>query len=338
MIKEGIQKLVEFENLTQEQVYQIFNEIMKAEATPSQIASFITALRMKGETVDEITGAALSMRSCSYKVQTPVNDIILDTCGTGGGKTSTFNISTAVAFVAAGCGIYVAKHGNRAVTSRSGSADVLEALGVNIQMPIERSAECLKKVGICFMFAPLYHPAMKYAMPPRKEIGIRTIFNALGPLSNPANANAQLLGVYEQKLTPVMAGVLKNLKSKRAYVVYGTDDGVDEVSITGRTQISELKENSVNTYTITPEQIGIKRCAIKDIEGADARTCAEIIKAILSGEKGAKTDVVIANSIFAILSAGKAQDIEDAKRLAQESISSGKAYGKLNKLIEFSNI
>jgi anthranilate phosphoribosyltransferase len=334
MIKECIQNLVEFQNLTQEETKEVFDEIMKGEATASQIASFITALRMKGETIDEITGAAISMRSYCYRVDIGSN-IILDTCGTGGGKSHTFNISTAVAFVCAGCGIYVAKHGNRAITSRCGSADVLEALGMNIQTPVEKAAECLKNIGICFLFAPLYHPAMRFAMPSRREVGIRTIFNILGPISNPAGANAHLMGVYDKSLTSVMAMVLKNLQTKRAYVVNGIDDGVDEVSIVGRTQVSELKDGEVSTYTITPEQLGINRCGMEDMQGIDALTCANIIKSILSGEKGPKTDVVVANSIFAILAAGKAQDIKEAKKIAIDSIDSGRAGEKLNKLIQF---
>jgi anthranilate phosphoribosyltransferase len=276
MIKQAILKVAEGRDLGADEMVEVFTEIMSGSAEPSQIASFITALRCKGETIDEITAAARVMRKFASHVdidssididRDEINiekETILDTCGTGGTGTNTFNISTTVAFVVAGCGIRVAKHGNRAASSACGSADVLEALGVALDLSPARVKDSIESIGIGFMYAPVFHKAMKYAVPVRKAIGIRTIFNILGPLANPANANCQVLGVYDKALTPVMANVLNNLGLKRAFVVHGLDT-LDEISITGPTQISEVKEKKVRTYRIVPERFGLKRATLKDI-------------------------------------------------------------------------
>ncbi|MCP3678578.1 MAG: anthranilate phosphoribosyltransferase, partial [Deltaproteobacteria bacterium] len=251
MIKEAIAKVIASQDLTESEMVEVMNEIMTGGASPAQISAFITALRMKGETVAEITGAARVMRERATKIEVKAERVV-DTCGTGGDESMTFNISTAAAFVAAGAGVVVAKHGNRSVSSKSGSADVLKALGVNIEVEVERVEECIGEIGIGFLFAPLLHGAMKYAAPVRREIGIRTVFNILGPLTNPAGARFQLLGVYDPLLTDMMAQVLNNLGSKRAFVVRG-EDGLDEITLTSVTKITELKDGSIQSYTIRPE-------------------------------------------------------------------------------------
>src|SRR5512136_2142206 len=253
MIKEAIAKAVNREDLRETEMMEVMNEIMEGKATSAQIAAFMTGLRIKGETVDEVTGAARIMRQKATRIDAR-SSIIVDTCGTGGDGMKTFNISTTTAFVAAAAGLTVAKHGNRAVSSSCGSADVLEALGVNISAPPEIVEECIQQVGIGFLFAPKLHGAMKYAIGPRREIGLRTIFNMLGPLTNPASATAQLIGVYDPKLTEMFAGVLKNLGTKRAFIVHGAD-GLDEATVTGQTRVSELKDGLVNTYDMDPVEI-----------------------------------------------------------------------------------
>ncbi len=334
-IREAIANLIEDIDLTESEAVSVMNEIMSGEATPTQVASFLTALRMKGETVQEITGAARVMREKADHVKVHSN-CVLDTCGTGGDQMETFNISTAVAFVVAGAGVTVAKHGNRSVSSRSGSADVLSALGVNIEIPKEKVEQCLAKVGMGFLFAPLLHQAMKYAVTPRREIGIRTIFNLLGPLTNPANATHQLIGIYDGALTESIAMVLNNLGTCRAMVVHG-EEGLDEISLCGPTKVSELRDNQVTTYSISPEQLGLMQCRLEDLHGGTPEECAAILRGVLQGEKGPKRDVVLLNSGAALLTSGIAGTISQGMDLAVESIDSGKAQSKLDLLVQVTN-
>jgi len=349
MIREAIGKIVEGIDLTQEEMVSCMEEIMTGQATQAQVGSFITGLRLKGETVEEITGAAIVMRRKALKIMVKGNvvdldrddinidrETIIDTCGTGGSGTNTFNISTTTAFVVSGAGLKVAKHGNRAVSSQCGSADVIKALGVNIDIPPEKVEQCIKKIGIGFLYAPLFHEAMKYAIGPRREIGIRTIFNLLGPLTNPANANCQVLGVYKAELTDVIANVLKNLGSKRAFVVYGMDT-LDEITVTGKTRVSELKDNKVRTYFIHPKDFGIKQAKLEDIKGGSVEENARIVRDVLDGEKGPRQDVVLLNASAALVAGGLARDFKDGIRIARLSIESGRAREKLEQLIEFTN-
>ncbi|MGB9597387.1 MAG: anthranilate phosphoribosyltransferase [Candidatus Poribacteria bacterium] len=334
MIREAINKLVNNEDLSQEESSMAMNEIMNGEATPAQIASFITALRMKGETIDEITGCAKVMREKVTPIKTNA-DYVVDTCGTGGDNSHTFNISTISAFVAAGAGVRIAKHGNRAVSSNCGSADVLKAIGVNIEADADKVAKCVDEVGIGFLFAPLLHPAMKYAITPRREIGIRTIFNILGPLTNPASARGQVLGVYDRSLTESLAHVLKNLGSDHIFVVHGAD-GLDEITVTDRTFVSELKDGKVYSYTINPEDFDIPKADKSELIGGTTDENAKIILNILKGEKGAKRNIVLLNAGTAIVAGGKASTIKEGIALAEESIDSGKALQKLEMLIKYS--
>jgi anthranilate phosphoribosyltransferase len=348
MIKESIAKLAKHEDLSEKEAADTMSEIMSGEATDAQLAAFITALRMKGETVEEITGCARIMRAFATPVNVHTNvdldredigidrETILDTCGTGGDGTGTFNVSTASAFVVAACGLMVAKHGNRSVSSACGSADVLEALGVNINSSTEKVEECLRALGIGFLFAPLMHGAMKYAIGPRKQIGIRTIFNILGPLTNPARATAQVLGVYNANLTEKMAGVLKNLGSRKAWVVYGMD-GLDEISVCADTQVSELSDGALKTFVITPEQFGLKRAAMAGIKGGDALTNAAIIRAVFDGETGPKRDIVLLNAGAALYIGDKASSVADGIKLAAGALDSGRAKEKLAKLAALTN-
>jgi len=349
MIKEAIEKVVKRINLTEAEMRGVFDEIMSGKSTDAAIGAFVTALRMKGETIDEITGAAKTMREKSTHINVgkklvdidrdDINideETIIDTCGTGGSGTNTFNISTTVAFVVAGCGLKVAKHGNRAASSRCGSADVLEALGVKLDVSPDLVRRCILEIGIGFMYAPLFHGAMKYAVTPRKEIGIRTIFNILGPLSNPANATSQVLGVYEAPLTETLAEVLKNLGSRRAFVVYGMDT-LDEITITGKTKVTELKEGRIRTYYITPEKFGLKRAALEEIAGGNAKENADIIVSVLKGERGPRRDVVLLNAAAALVAGSRAKDFKAGISLAAEAIDSGKALDKLLKLVELTN-
>jgi len=309
--------------------------IMSGNATPSQIGGFITALRMKGETVDEIAGAASVMRQKATSIEPALKngELLIDTCGTGGDSSGTFNISTASALVAAGAGAIVAKHGNRSISSKCGSADVLEALGVDISITPERMTQCIETVGIGFLFAPGLHGAMKHAIGPRKELGIRTIFNILGPLTNPASAGAQLLGVYDPKLCVVMAEVLKSLGCIRAMVVHGS--GLDEISISGPTDIAMLEDGVVSRRKVVPEDLGVKRANREELMGGDAGENASIVRDILSGSNGPKRDVVVINSAACLMVAGIASDFEDGIRKACDSIDTGKAEGKLEGLISF---
>lgn len=328
MIREAISKLVGGEEISGDETLQVANEIMNGEATPAQIAAFITSLRIQGEKVHNITSFAKVMREKMVRIECD-DDIILDTCGTGGDELGTFNISTASALVAAGAGIKVAKHGNKSVSSRCGSADVFEALGVNIKVSKEVSEKCLNEVGICFLFAPLYHPAMKHAIGPRREIGIRTIFNILGPLCNPALANYQLMGVFSEKLTETLAEVLRDLGTVRALVVSGSD-GLDELSTTTTTSIAELNEGKIDTYFIDPTQFGIKLASLENLIGGDAQRNAQIILSILHGETSAFADAVVLNAAGAIYVTGKAASIADGVEVARDVISSGAALETLN--------
>ncbi len=334
-IREAIEKLVNRVNLSEAETIDVMNQIMTGEATPLQVASFLTALRVKGETVEEITGAARVMREKAHRVNVG-SKTVLDTCGTGGDQKGTFNISTASAFVVAGAGVNVAKHGNRSVSSQSGSADVLGALGVKIDAPKERVEACIDKVGISFLFAPLLHEAMKYAVQPRRDIGIRTVFNLLGPLTNPAMASHQLLGLYSGELVGVVAHVLKNLGSVRAMAVHGLE-GLDEISLCGPTKVAELRDGQVKEYTIEPEPLGLKKCRLEDLRGGNAEASAAIVRGVLRGDKGPARDVVLLNSGAALYVSGTAATIAEGLRLAAESIDSGKARQKLEQLIQMTN-
>ncbi len=335
MIKEAIAKIITGTSLTEAEAETVMREIMQGEATDAQIAAYITALRMKGETVEEITGSARVMRekAVHIKLDAPFQ---VDTCGTGGDMSDTFNISTTVAFVVAGAGVAVAKHGNRSVSSKSGSADVLQALGINIEMPTRRVEECLNEVGIAFLFAPLMHQAMKYAIGPRREIGIRTIFNLLGPLTNPAGVKAQIMGVYAADLTGLLAKVLGNLGLTHAYVVHGTD-GLDEITITERTKVSELKDGSVNEYYVHPSDFDLPTGKAEDLKGGDPKENAAITLAVLKGEKGPRRDIVLLNAAAGLIAAGRAQDFRDGIRLAGDAIDSGAAMKKLEEMRTFTN-
>ncbi|RLC29407.1 MAG: anthranilate phosphoribosyltransferase [Deltaproteobacteria bacterium] len=345
MIRESVGRVVAGKNLSQAEMEQTMEKIMDGEATPAQIGAFITALRMKGETVDEITGAARVMRAKAIKIPlkkalthrdggNSCSEAILDTCGTGGDGVGTFNVSTATAFVVAGGGVVVAKHGNRAVSSRCGSADVLEALGVKLDIAETDVARCIGKIGIGFLYAPVFHEAMKHAAGPRREIGIRTIFNILGPLTNPAGATAQVLGVYDPDLTEKMAHVLGRLGTTEAFVVCG-DGSLDEISITGPTRLSHLKNGNVRTFDITPEQFGFTRARTDAIKGGNVKQNAGILKKILEGETGPKRDMVLLNAGAAFVAAGKAPDIKGGIEQARESLDSGKARQRLNDLVLF---
>lgn len=335
-IQDAIKKVVTGVNLSKAEAEEVFSEIMTGNATDAQIAAFITALRMKGETVDEITGAASVMRDKATRITPAQPSFIVDTCGTGGDGSNTFNVSTATAFVAAGAGASVAKHGNRSVSSKCGSADVLEALGVKITISADRMKECLDSVGISFLFASSLHLAMKYAIGPRKEIGVRTIFNVLGPLTNPALAPAQLLGVFSADLTEKMAHVLLNMGTKKAYVVHGLDS-LDEISISGPTQISEVSDGKVTTYTISPQDYGIKPAPIEAIKGGDASHNAQIIREILNGAQGAQRDIVILNAAFALAASGIAKTPNEGIEMAKESVDKGYALKKLEILATVTN-
>ncbi|MDD5449543.1 MAG: anthranilate phosphoribosyltransferase [Candidatus Omnitrophica bacterium] len=331
MIKEAIDKLAKRIDLNGEETAQVFEEIMTGAATPIQIAAFITALRMKGETVSEISAAARVMRNKAARVTLSEQVDIIDTCGTGGDVSNTFNISTATALVVAGCGIKVAKHGNRCVSSQCGSADVLEELGVKIDLPPERVKQCIEKIGIGFMFAPVFHGAMKFASEPRKQIGIRTIFNILGPLSNPAGANYQIIGVYRPELTETMAKVLAALGAAGAMVVH-SHDGLDEISISAKTKITELRNKKIRTYYVQPTNFGLRRAPISFIKGGTRQENAAIIMDILNSKKGPKRDVVLMNASAALMVMEEARNFKEGVRIAAEAIDSRRALEKLELL------
>jgi len=335
MIKEAINNLVSANSLSFDQSAAVMEEIMDGEATPAQIAAFVTALRIKGETVDEIAGLASVMRAKAVPVKaTPP---VVDTCGTGGDNSSSINISTAAAFVAAGAGLKVAKHGNRAMTSQCGSADVLEALGVKIDLNAEAVATCLEKVGIGFMFAPIFHRAIKHAAGPRREIGIRTVFNILGPITNPARAESQVIGVPSKELGEKIAAVLHRLGTKHSLVVHSLD-GMDELSIRGKSVVWEVNEQGVLPPSeVEPADFGFKNTAISEIRGGTPAENADIMRRVLNGEKGAVRDVVALNAAAAIYAGDLASDMKDGLRLAESAIDSGQATEKLESLIKLSN-
>jgi anthranilate phosphoribosyltransferase len=333
MIKEAIAALVSGRSLTADDAAQVMEEIMQGEATPAQFGAFVTALRLKGETVDEIVGLARTMRARSIPVI--IDGLVVDTCGTGGDGSHTFNISTTAAFVAAGAGLKVAKHGNRAMSSQCGSADVLEALGVKIDLNAEQVQKCLQEIGIGFMFAPAFHPAMKYAAVPRREIGIRTVFNILGPLTNPAGAKAQVLGVADESLVEKLALALQHLGCHHALVVHG-ENGLDEITISGKTHVCELKGGHIVNYTIVPEDIGLT-CANSDsLKGGSAKENAELLRNILGGAAGPQQDAVLMNTAAVLLAGDKVETLRRGVELAQKTIDSGYALNKLEQLIELS--
>lgn len=332
MIKEAIDKIVYGKDLTVSEAETVMTEIMEGKVLPTQIAAFITALRMKGETVPEITGCARVMRRMVTRVNTK-HKFLVDTCGTGGDKSHTFNISTISAIVASGAGVVIAKHGNRSVSSKCGSADLLGKLGVNIEAPIRIVERCLDELGIGFLYAPLLHSAMKYAIGPRREIGIRTIFNILGPLTNPAGAQAQVLGVYEPELTETMAQVLGNLGSSEAWVVHGSD-GLDEITTTGITSVSRWANDKVESFRINPEDLGISKAKKEDLLGKDTALNAAIAQKVLGGETGPQRDIVVLNAAVAILCGKKAEDIQEGIAKARKSIDEGLAMEKLKGLIQ----
>jgi anthranilate phosphoribosyltransferase len=334
-IKEAIAQLLQSEDLTENEAEAIMEQIMTGQATPAQIGGFLVALRSKGETVEEVTGFARAMRRNALSIR-PHHHLLVDTCGTGGDGSGTFNISTTVAFVLAGAGMAVAKHGNRSVSSRCGSADVLDALGVKIDLSPEQVTACIDEVGIGFLYAPRFHPAMKHAIGPRREMGVRTVFNILGPLTNPAGAQAQVLGVYHGALTTMMAQVLGALGSRSAFVVHGAD-GMDELSTTGPNQVACLQHGHVHTFTLDPLDLGLERVGLDDLQGGDAEENAAITRSVLDGEPGPKRDVVLLNAAAAFVAGGRVEDLRQGLDLAAESIDSGAARSKLDELVAFSN-
>ena len=334
-MKSAIEKIRQKKNLTPQEMENAMRAIMKGEAAKEDVASFLLALRDKGPTIEEITAAARIMRQFALPVKTN-HKIILDTCGTGGDKSGTFNISTVVALVVAAAGVAVAKHGNRSVSSRCGSADILEALGVKIDLDNVQLGQCLDEVSIAFLFAQKLHPAMKHAAPVRKELGVETIFNILGPLTNPAGATHQMVGVYDRKFVEPLANVLKNLGSKKALVVHGKD-GLDEITTTDETFISEFDGQKVKSFTVTPEQFGIKKAKKEDLKGRDLGVNIKITQDTLEGQIGAKRDIVVLNAAHALYIAEKVRTVADGIKLAQESLDSGKAKKKLEELIKFTN-
>ncbi|MDR0708089.1 MAG: anthranilate phosphoribosyltransferase [Treponema sp.] len=334
MIKEAIQKAALRENLSYEMAEAVMDEIMSGSASPIQMAAFLTAMAVKGETNEEITASAAGMRKHCIRILHNMD--ALEIVGTGGDKSNSFNISTTSALVISAAGVPVAKHGNRAASSKSGAADVLEALGVNISVPPEKSLELLQTIGICFLFAQNYHISMKYVAPVRKELGIRTIFNILGPLVNPAGANMELLGVYDADMVEPMAQVLSNLGVKNALVVYG-EDGLDEISASAPTRVCEVRNGRFSSYTITPEQFGLARCKKTDLEGGSPEENARITRAILAGEPGPKRDAALLNSGAALYVARPDLSIMDAIEVARKTIDSGKAAAQLERFIARSN-
>jgi anthranilate phosphoribosyltransferase len=348
MIKNAISKVVLQQDLVEAEMIEVMNQIMGGEATQAQVGAFITALRMKGEAIDEITGAARVMRDHATPIRVgkaldidreEINldrETILDTCGTGGSGTKSFNISTTVAFVVSACGVKVAKHGNRSISSACGSADVLEALGVNLNLTPEQVESCINVVGVGFLFAPALHGAMKHTIGPRREIGIRTIFNILGPLTNPAGADRQILGVYDEKLVEVLAKVLVKLGCQRGFVVHGKD-GMDEITLTGPTRVAEINEGQVTLSTIEPEDFGLRRCLLSDLQGGDAEENAAIIRDVLAGSEGPKRDVVLLNAAYALGAAGIAESVAAGLQKARNMIDDGLAKAKLEGLVNLTN-
>ena len=331
MIKEAIQTLVSGHSLTTEEAASVMEEIMEGIVTPAQFGAFVTALRLKGETVEEIAGLAKTMRAKAIPVT--VAGPLVDTCGTGGDGSATINISTTAAFVVAGAELKVAKHGNRAMSSQCGSADVLEALGIKLDLTAEQVKRCLEEVGIGFMFAPSFHPAMKYAAGPRREIGIRTVFNILGPLTNPAGAQGQVLGVADGSLVEKLALVLKSLGCHHALVVHG-EDGLDEITLTGKTQVAELKNGTIRSYFISPEDFGLSRTSPDSLKGSTAAENATRLRHILSGSSGPQRDVVLINAAAAMVAGDRISSLPAGIELARQAIDSGRALAKLEQLIK----
>jgi anthranilate phosphoribosyltransferase len=335
MMQEAIKKAVAGEHLNREEARSVMETIMNGEATDAQIGGFLVAMRLKGETVEEISSFVRVMREKAIRIDDGSVEV-LDTCGTGGDGARTFNISTVSAFVAAGAGVTVAKHGNRSVSSKCGSADVLTELGVQIDIPPERVSECLRETGIGFLFAPKLHASMKYAIGPRRELGLRTFFNILGPMTNPAGARRQLLGVYDRALVETVAGVLADLGCTRAFVVHG-GDGLDEITTTCATTVAEVSGGGVRLFEIEPSRYGIPRASATDITGGDPARNAEIFLAVLSGETGAYRDIVLFNSAFSICAGGRAETPEEGLELAAMSIDSGAAMNAFERLRGFTN-
>jgi anthranilate phosphoribosyltransferase len=335
MIKDALAKLADRADLSEPEAEAVMAEMMDGTATSAQIAAYLMGLRQKGETVEEIVGSVKAMRSRALRIRVGAK-VVVDTCGTGGDGAHTFNISTAAALVAAGAGITVAKHGNRSISSKSGSADVLTALGVKIDLPPDRVADCIDEVGIGFLFAPLYHGAMKHCAGPRHEMGIRTLLNILGPLANPAGATYQVLGVYDANLTEILGRVLLELGAQHCLVIHGMD-GLDEITVSDRTKISEGKGGVVSSYFTAPEEFGLPRTPRKEITGGLPEDNARIMHDILRGRKGPKRDIVCLNAAAAMVVGGKAKTLKDGLRLAQQTIDSGAAAEKLERLIAYTN-
>lgn len=349
MIRQALSKVVDRHDLSEGEMIEVMSQIMSGECTPAQIGSFITALRMKGETVEEISGAARVMRERATPIWVGRNvldidrddinldqETILDVVGTGGDGTNTFNVSTTVSFVVSACGVKVAKHGNRSVSSACGSADVLEKLGVNLDVTPELVEHCINQIGIGFLFAPALHGAMKHAIGPRREIGIRTIFNILGPLTNPANADCQVMGVYREDLVEKLAGVLHRLGCKRGFVVHGRD-GMDEITLTGETAAAEVTPDGVRLFTITPEEFGFTRCSMQALKGGDAAVNAAIVRTVLAGEQGPKREIVLLNAAYALLAAGRCATVAEGITQAASAIDSGAALRQIEKLATLTN-
>jgi anthranilate phosphoribosyltransferase len=347
MITDALHRIaIHRQSLSREEARLVMSQVLAGDCTDAQIAGLLVALYMKGETVEEIVGFAEAIRAAAaplglrpnhtVDVSDTERDALVDTCGTGGDASGTFNISTATALVVAGAGVRVAKHGNRSVTSKCGSADVMEALGVNINLPTARLAACLREVGIAFLFAPAMHSAMQHVQTARRQLRLRTVFNLLGPLTNPANASAQVVGVYSMALVEKLAEALSMLGLHRALVVHGLD-GLDEITISGPTRIAEVRDGTVRTYEVTPEEFGMPRATLEDISGGDAAANAAIISEILEGRKSARRDVVLLNAAAALVAAGRADRLADALPLASKSIDSGAAAGKLAALVRFTN-
>ena len=335
MIKEAIECLTAGKNLTESQSENVMEAIMEGQATSAQIAALLVSLRLKGETVEEITGFVKVMRKKATHIHTKY-PVVVDTCGTGGDGANTFNISTTAAFVIAGAGAPVAKHGNRSVSSKCGSADLLEVLHVRLDLEPDQVESCLDEVGIAFLFAPLMHSAMKHAASPRREIGIRTVFNVLGPLTNPAGAKAQVLGVYDHKLTTKLGGVLARLGTDHSFIVHG-DQGLDEISLSGPTFVCEINNGKISEYTVDPEKYGLPRSPVKDLLGGSPSENAVHTLSILNGEPGPRRNAVLINAAFGLVASGLAEDLSEGLDLAAESISSGAALKKLQHLISFTN-
>jgi anthranilate phosphoribosyltransferase len=335
MFRENLNKIVQRNDLSETEMSEMIMDIFSGNTTDAQIGALMAALATKGETFEELAGAAKAMRRKARRIQTTAGTVV-DTCGTGGDGAHTFNISTTTAFVVAGCGVTVAKHGNRSVSSRCGSADLLEALGVNLEIDPEIVEESVQEIGIGFLFAPLYHSAMRYAANARKEVGLRSIFNMLGPLTNPAGANCQLLGVYAPELTEMFAKALQLLGAKRAFSVHG-HDGLDEISVCAPTRVAELKDGLIRTYDIHPEQYFGELAEPKSLKGGDPTTNAEITRSVLNGGKGPHRNVVLLNASAALVAAGKAEDLKEGIIVAESAIDEGAAQKKLNELMEYTN-